>query len=220
MAKAKSKSLAEQREIERLESLGMRRPGDQNRTPREAFEPFESVLLDLLERHCCAQVLDPGAGGGGLLLMADDLVRRAKKAQSYHERLPAILGFEIDELLHEECVAEQVPCVLRDALSEESWHVGAMVDEDRSVVVMNPPYSRAQEFVERACREARLVIALLRAEYLGSGGRADSNSKLRPAMHVLRTRPRFMDGTRQTDFYNSAWFVFGDEATAGRWFIL
>ena len=110
---------------------------------------FESVLLDLLERHCCAQVLDPGAGGGGLLLMADDLVRRAKKAQSYHERLPAILGFEIDELLHEECVAEQVPCVLRDALSEESWHVGAMVDEDRSVVVMNPPYSRAQEFVER-----------------------------------------------------------------------
>ena len=87
------------------------------------------------------------------------------------------------------------------------------------MVVTNPPFSRAAECVKHAVAQAQLVLMLLRLDFLGSQGRAGMHRLLRPAVYVLPHRPSFtLDG--RTDKYNMAWFSWGDEQTAGRYWVL
>lgn len=80
------------------------------------------------------------------------------------------------------------------------------------VIIMNPPYSRALEFVKRAMaivKRGGTIAALLRAGFVESKQRYDFHIKHRSDFHPLSTRPSFTGGG--TDMAAYAWFVWGPE---------
>ena len=75
-----------------------------------------------------------------------------------------------------------------------------------AVAITNPPFSLAQEFIEKAMYCADHVVMLLRLNYLASKKRYDFMSKNTPDVYVLPTRPSFTNGG--TDSIEYAWFVW------------
>jgi hypothetical protein len=88
------------------------------------------------------------------------------------------------------------------------------------LILSNPPYCLAQEFIEHGLRWATRVAYLLRINFLadGRGVRCGFAEKHNPGVFVLPNRPSF-DG-HGSDGTEYAWFVFGDPEVAGRWFSL
>jgi len=76
------------------------------------------------------------------------------------------------------------------------------------LIITNPPYSLALEFLEKSLREAKTVIYLLRLNFLGSQKRYTFWS-LNPPTHlfVLSRRPSFTEDGN-TDSTEYAWFAF------------
>lgn len=89
----------------------------------------------------------------------------------------------------------------RDALGEYPWRV-----PERGLVVTNPPYGLALEFVRRALGECSHVAMLLRLPWLASQKRAAWMRANTPAVYVLPRRPSFTGkGTDATDY---AWMLW------------
>jgi len=91
---------------------------------------------------------------------------------------------------------------------------------DPSVItVSNPPYRYGLEFIDQALAFTKIVSYLLRINFLADGrDRAGVMGRLNPALFVLPNRPSF--NGYGGDACEYAWFVFGDERIAGRWFEL
>lgn len=89
------------------------------------------------------------------------------------------------------------------------------------LVVMNPPFSKAQEFVEAALDRVErggAVFALLRLGFV-AGLRRVAFHRSNPAdVYVLPRRPSFT-GDGKTDGSEYAWFAFGP-GRGGRWSVL
>ena len=82
-------------------------------------------------------------------------------------------------------------------------------------ILTNPPFSLAQEFVEKARTEADVVIMLLRVGFLGSIRRKEFWSKNPPsAMITLSKRPSFTDNGK-TDGAEYAFFIWDDKNRLG-----
>lgn len=78
-------------------------------------------------------------------------------------------------------------------------------------VITNPPYSLAQEFVDKALTEAPVVIMLLRLGFLESNKRKEWLNENKPtSLIVLSKRPSFT-GDGKTDGSGYAWFVWDKE---------
>jgi len=80
------------------------------------------------------------------------------------------------------------------------------------LIITNPPFTIAQEFVEKALSlrsETGLVVMLLRLSFLESQKRVAFHRKHPSAVYVLPKRPSFT-GTG-TDSCAYAWFVWGSE---------
>lgn len=76
------------------------------------------------------------------------------------------------------------------------------------VVITNPPFSLAMEFVTHAMTFKPGVIAmLLRLNFLATEGRAPFMRRHAPDVFVLPNRPSFTGG-RKTDSIEYAWFVW------------
>ena len=77
------------------------------------------------------------------------------------------------------------------------------------LVVMNPPYRCADEWVRKAVNYGRTVAALLRLNFLGTQGRAELFAAVGiPDTYVLSKRPSFLaNGATEATEY--AWFVWG-----------
>jgi hypothetical protein len=75
------------------------------------------------------------------------------------------------------------------------------------LIITNPPFSIAQEFISHSLAHANTVIMLLRLNFLASIKRYDWWSVNPPtALHVLSKRPSFTgSGTDATDY---GWFVW------------
>lgn len=88
------------------------------------------------------------------------------------------------------------------------------------VVIMNPPYSQALQFVSHALKTVRrggTVCALLRLNWLAGKGRREFHQRYPSDVYVLTKRPSFTGrGTDATDY---AWFVWGPER-GNRWWTL
>lgn len=85
-----------------------------------------------------------------------------------------------------------------------------------NVVIGNPPFSLAREFVERCLEWAPYVALLLRLNFLGSSKRRALFANEMPDIYVLPNRPSFTGhGTDATEY---AWFVWPPERgrTSGR----
>ncbi len=87
------------------------------------------------------------------------------------------------------------------------------------VLLTNPPYSFAEEFVERGLYVARQVAMLLRLNFLGSIDRAKLFYRNMPAVYVLPNRPTFVTMVKRdpktgksrktsSDATEYAWFVW------------
>jgi hypothetical protein len=92
----------------------------------------------------------------------------------------------------------------RDYL-EHAWR-------DLDLIITNPPFSLALEFLTKSLREARTVCYLLRLNFLGSGCRQSWWNSNRPT-HVLplAQRPRFAlnkHGKLGSDATEYAWFCW------------
>lgn len=159
-----------------------------------------------------SEVYDPACGSGAILLALRDM-----------DRAPwlSLFGSDIDEgrvaaarsaglwALAHDYLGRTPPAVpVSDSISESC------------AVVMNPPYSLAEQFVRRT----RImfgggrgpVAALLRIAFLSSQGRAEWLAKDAPDVYVLPRRPDFTGGGGDSADY--AWMVWpaGAARTEGR----
>ena len=147
-------------------------------------------------------VLDPACGEGNLhRALLDNGFLRGN-----------LYGIEIDEALAEKnSHAAVIEC--SDAL-QVGW-------PKRGMIFMNPPYSHAMEFVERAMDDAKnhgtIVVALLRLSFLGSQKRASFHQEHPAHVIVLKKRMKFVGNA--TDTTDHAVFVW-DGIHRGTWEVL
>lgn len=78
------------------------------------------------------------------------------------------------------------------------------------LIITNPPFSLAQEFIDYSISKSKVTIMLLRLNFLGSIKRYEWWSNSPPtAIHVLSKRPSFTgSGTDATDY---GWFIWDNE---------
>lgn len=96
-------------------------------------------------------------------------------------------------------------------------HVGDFLTDanpafaDCSVIITNPPFSLAREFIHQARAEAprAMLVFLLRLNFLGSADRHGWLSRDMPDIYQLPNRPSFVNG--KTDSVEYGWFVWGPE---------
>ncbi len=74
------------------------------------------------------------------------------------------------------------------------------------VVIGNPPFSKAPQFVERSLGLANIVVMLLRLSFVSTKGRFHLMGHNAPDMYVLPDRPQFAGTNRDSSDY--AWFVW------------
>lgn len=121
-------------------------------------------------------LLDPACGEGAILEVARKLGH-------------APIGIELDAVRAGRAREQGSFVSCADALAVETWPAAA------DVIVMNPPFALAMDFVSRALAEARPkgldVAALLRLPWLASKGRSAFHRANPSDVYVLSTRPEF-----------------------------
>jgi len=87
--------------------------------------------------------------------------------------------------------------------------------EKTDLILTNPPFSMAREFIDHSLSISNTCIMLLRINYLGSIGRHAWWKENTPtALHVLSKRPSFTGkGTDATDY---AWYVWDNTGRLGK----
>lgn len=174
---------------------------DQYETPWSAAEGF--VRRVLVPRFRGTTVLDPCCGTGAM-------VKRVA-----HELGGNALGIEIDSARAAQWnPGGPVPVDVRDALLFVPW-------PPVSLIITNPPFSLAMEFVRRALQEVKgqaTVCMLLRLAFLASKQRAEFHRANPSDVYVLSKRPSFTsDG--KSDSADYAWFLWGP-GRGGHWEVL
>lgn len=86
--------------------------------------------------------------------------------------------------------------------------LGVPVGVSGDVLIMNPPFSLALDFVRHGMAMAETVVMLQRLNWLGPA-RADWLRENHPDVYVLPKRPSFTDDGK-TDATEYAWFVWRD----------
>lgn len=122
-------------------------------------------------------VLEPACGSGAI-------IRELVAAGA------SVFGVELDaERAQASCAARAIEVYCDDFLAPRS---ALMPRPD--VIITNPPFSLAMEFVQRSLdvvREGGTVCMLLRLAWLASDGRSEWLRANTPSVNVLSTRPSF-----------------------------
>lgn len=91
--------------------------------------------------------------------------------------------------------------------------------EQPDLIITNPPYNLAQEFVSNSLEILKpmgVVVMLLRVNFMGAQKRhawwQTINLK---GLYVLSERPKFLGKGKGTDATEYAWFVFSNEPCIG-----
>lgn len=164
-------------------------------TPDWAIRPLGSVL----PVKAGDRILDAGCGTGAILRCVGEMFPENE-----------IRGVEKDET---RCLAAremtELPVDRGDFL---------LLQERFDIIVSNPPYSFAIEFVQKALTLAPVVAMLLRLPWLASQCRAEWHRENPAHVCVLPRRPSFT-GDGKTDATEYAWFLWG-AGHEGQWSIL
>jgi len=168
-----------------------RSPYDFYPTPRDVVEKlFDHYFLDGVDNET---ILEPCAGDG---VIVEAIKRRYPRA--------VISAIEIDAT-HEDALQATEPdfYVLKDFLKLNNAQLNCY-----DWVITNPPFSLAQEFIEKSLQIAQKgVIMLLRLNFLGSQKRHNFWIKNPPdKIMVLSKRPSFTGNG--TDSQEYAWFIW------------
>lgn len=168
----------------------------------EIFPTPEWCVHRLLERVWLPDGLwlEPCAGDGAIV--------RAVRSFSYSiHRTFCVME------LREECRDK-----LYDAVGSDGYIAGPRIGDSllyapwprAQVVMTNPPFSLALNFIIRALMCAPFVAMLLRTNFLESETRAGFFRREMPDIYQLPNRPSFsLDGATDSQAY--AWFVWGPE---------
>lgn len=102
----------------------------------------------------------------------------------------------------------QVPVKHYCELSEDKDYFAFGADQKYDLIVTNPPYSQAQEFVEKSLSEARTVCYLLRLDFLGAQKRKEWWNRIGTPdkLLVLSKRPKFVNNKSDANEYG--WFIW------------
>lgn len=185
-----------------MSATGRNLPGNE----RRAYDFYETptwcteALLSRL--NPVSSVLDPCCGRGAIL-------------NSVRNKWPytITLGMEINYDRAAVSIDDGHDVIVRDAISDVFWQMNP------GMIITNPPYSLAEEFIRRAMSEVRDrdLAFLLRLNFLGSQKRAQFHRDHPADIYVLPKRPSFTQhGTDATEY---AWYVWGP-GRGNRWSIL
>jgi len=147
------------------------------RQPQDFYETPYWCTRAILPLLPAGRVLDPCCGEGAILDVAKEQGREA-------------YGIELDEE--------------RAMVASQRGHAGECGDAlrhswpDAKVLVTNPPYSLAMDFILRALQwirekpQARAAAFLLRVNFISSQTRSDFHKQHPADLHVLPKRPSFI----------------------------
>jgi hypothetical protein len=168
-----------------------RRPHDFYATPRWCV----SRLLEAVQIPAGAW-LEPCAGEG-------DIVSAVSKCRSD-------VIWDVFEV-REEC--RQALYGLQEALSVRRVRIGdflsANVPKEYVATLMNPPFTYAKEFIDRAKSCSDWVVSLERLNFMGGEERSAWMRADMPDVYILPNRPSFTGSG--TDSIEYAWFVWGPD---------
>jgi hypothetical protein len=137
--------------------------------------------------------LEPGAGNGAIIRAVNEV----RQDVSW-------LAVELRPEEKGALLATGARVICDDFLGPSMFHA---VDDDIRVVLGNPPFKDAQEFIDRArqlCPRAEIML-LLRLNYVGSEERAEFMRRCPPDLRTLPNRPSFTSSGK-TDSIEYAWF--------------
>lgn len=187
---------------EQLENIGDAL--DYYETPKWCWDAVAPIVRAKLDRTWRPFLIEPGAGRGALLGYALDSI-------DVHNAL----AVELDPGRCEELTAaygDRAHIMGGDFLKSVNKRPDP---ERRTLIVMNPPYSKprktiGQEFVEHALDLAApdgMVVALLPLAFAASKGRAALHERYAASLYVLSDRPGF-GGEYSSGSRDYAWFVW------------
>lgn len=143
--------------------------------------------------------LEPAAGEGHIIRAVN--IHRVRRAGFYDDNDVSWRACEI----REECRSklEPFPTIIGDFLSLD-------LPGRADVLITNPPFSLAQEFIEAGLKCADYAVFLLRLNFLGTARRNSFFQSTMPDVYVVPDRISFTaDG--KADSIEYAWFVFGPD---------
>jgi hypothetical protein len=138
--------------------------------------------------------VEPSAGHGAIITAVNSFRSDVKWA-----------GFEI----RPEARPYLVPLVFNTGSMTKDFLATIMHIDEPAVVIGNPPFSLAKEFVMHALAIAPYVAMLLRLNFIGSAKRSAFFRSDMPDVYVLPNRPSFTGGG--TDATEYAWCVWTPE---------
>lgn len=165
------------------------------------------AILTKLRYVSPGYAIDPCCGDGAILNEVAKFPPRGPNDPS-----PKLFGIELDtDRALRSCGRYQVR--IGDALGAERW-------PSANLLITNPPYSLAEQFIRRAAVELPNAerAFLLRLDFLGAQKRAQFHRSNPSDVYVLPRRPSFTENGK-TDATEYAWFVWGPDR-GGRWEIL
>ena len=170
-----------------------RSPYDFYATPK----PTIDAMLDQFDFTYVRSFLEPSAGDGAII----------KELNARYPNTP-ILSIELDSAHYEELKAISN----NDVLLQDFLTTSPEVLQCYQMIIGNPPFSLAQEFLEHILSNIKLeeqgVIMLLRLGFLGSQKRHEFWQKYPPCKILpLSKRPSFTG--HGTDSQEYAWFCWG-----------
>jgi len=138
-------------------------------------------------------ILEPSAGNGNII--------RALRNRGYKNRIDAI---ELRDTEKDNLIGLADNIEITDFLDLDPWH------SRYSVIIGNPPYSLAQEFIDKSLEllapGGRLIL-LLRTNFLESKKRFEWwQDKIPNGLYVLSKRPSFTG--KGTDATSYSWFIW------------
>ncbi|KKW45621.1 MAG: hypothetical protein UY96_C0017G0022 [Parcubacteria group bacterium GW2011_GWB1_56_8] len=176
-----------------------RRDNDAYATPAWAVRRFLEEMKQGKSLARPESIRDPGAGSGILLQVARDFFPDSK-----------LSAIEIRPECQENLSRITQDVTITDYLTASDC---PFVD----LTLMNPPYSLAMQFVQKALSHSTWVIALLRLNWLAAEKRYAFLRQNTPDVYILPNRPSFtMLGTDMTEYAWMAWGAHSRNGVAGK----
>lgn len=140
------------------------------------------------------------------LLKFVDLQKLSEKGFNFFEPCKGIGG------IYDYLPGEKDYCCLEE---DKDYLKNSFEYDPLKVIVTNPPFILAKEFLEKSLNEAPVVVYFLRLNFLGSGGRFEFFEDNPPDHFIVSSdRPSFTpDG--KTDNCDYAWMIWDKDKVLG-----